>query len=1348
MKNRFFINKLGLVNFWYYDVEEFKLSNGNLLLRGSNGCGKSVTMQSFIPLLLDGNKSPERLDPFGTRARTIANYLLDEDDTEKTAYLYMEFKNGESDSYITLGMGMKAVKNKPVQSWYFIVSDGRRIGKDLLLYRNAGEMIPLTKKQLQNELKEGNFYTESQKTYMEMVNKYLFGFDDIESYEELLNLLISIRSPKLSKDFKPTEIYKILTDSLKVLSDEDLRPISDSMENMDSLKDSLDENKNSLRAINNIKYHYDRYNTSLLLEKSRKFADTYKKLKDNHKEQDNLNKSYKEFRIKVDDALKEREFKDDELKSAEEKYEKLINKEEFKSKKELEDIKKNIEENIKEKSKKENNLKDKNGKETETRYDIKEISDSTEIIEKELTEIMKELDDTAKEINMQQCIGIGTEDISVLTETDLDFCDDSIRKLEKKLKEAEVYFKKLENQKEKTEEALKELDDSEKENVIKKKDMERAEEILLTEKENYKVNINSLLNTNRLYTLDDKEKLKVFTSVDVIDDYNNIQDLNNVVQNYYNDKVNDKNACINIENKVIKEYKDKIRNIENEIEELKNNKEIEPERSEEVKANRKRLEKLNVKFMPLYKALNFNKDVNENIRNYVERSLDNMGLLDALVIDPKDKEKAMEFEEGMEDKYIFSNPNIMSYNLSSMLCVDKALKGDELFSEIDNVLQSIFLDNNGTTCLNEKGYYKIGIIEGRSSNDYEQKFIGEASRKRHREKIIEGKMQEIKEIVKLIDKHKLSIEIILKEIDILGNEYKLIPNTDSIYEGVRMVKDLENDLKNLDNKIIKLKEKEFAERQKLNDIKSELMASVQNLDNVKCIKDIEDSLEAADYYKENVTKAKIALNKFISKKSILKLRSDFLDDLLQDIDKLYYEINNLSEKIKSDTLKKNAIEDILSKCDISEIEKDMENCLNIKNNNPQIIKDLSTSIGSYQSSLDVIQGKIDDLVIKQENIKNECDLYENIFMEEYDLQYVCEKEDKEPYEICRKIISEAEESNDKNREHYSNNLTQAINTNSAMLREFNIKETTLFEHDEEDFNIKWFRQRRDFKGKIQGKDVNLLILKNEISKSIEELELLISEEERKVFEEILMNTISQKVKAKIFMSNNWVKKINELMSSMNTSSSLKLSLSWVPKKSESEGQLDISRIIEIFNRGDRNSDKDLRSLGKHFTEKVKEELRKYEGTGEVRNYHSIIKDVLDYRKWYEFKLYYVKNNERKKELTNNAFFQFSGGEKAMSMYIPLFSALYARYEKGRCDCPRIISMDEAFAGVDENNIRDMFRLLKELNLDYILNSQILWGDYDTVDNLAICELIREDNDDVVTVLKYLWNGKEKVLLDE
>ena len=32
-----------------YDQEEFEFLDGRMLLRGSNGSGKSVTMQSFIP---------------------------------------------------------------------------------------------------------------------------------------------------------------------------------------------------------------------------------------------------------------------------------------------------------------------------------------------------------------------------------------------------------------------------------------------------------------------------------------------------------------------------------------------------------------------------------------------------------------------------------------------------------------------------------------------------------------------------------------------------------------------------------------------------------------------------------------------------------------------------------------------------------------------------------------------------------------------------------------------------------------------------------------------------------------------------------------------------------------------------------------------------------------------------------------------------------------------------------------------------------------------------------------------------------------------------------------------------
>ena len=55
MNGNWQINRVGLIDFWYYDEEEFDFLDGRMLLRGANGSGKSVTMQSFIPLLLDGN---------------------------------------------------------------------------------------------------------------------------------------------------------------------------------------------------------------------------------------------------------------------------------------------------------------------------------------------------------------------------------------------------------------------------------------------------------------------------------------------------------------------------------------------------------------------------------------------------------------------------------------------------------------------------------------------------------------------------------------------------------------------------------------------------------------------------------------------------------------------------------------------------------------------------------------------------------------------------------------------------------------------------------------------------------------------------------------------------------------------------------------------------------------------------------------------------------------------------------------------------------------------------------------------------------------------------------------------
>ncbi|QDI90844.1 hypothetical protein EPH95_06355 [Salicibibacter halophilus] len=117
---------------------------------------------------------------------------------------------------------------------------------------------------------------QTQHEYMKLVNRHVFGFTTLDAYEELIKLLIQIRSPKLSKEFRPTAIYDILEAALPPLTDEDLRHLSDTIEQMDQTKqqmEQLDREREALRKLNNA---YDRYNQRLLADQVEEYqkADT------------------------------------------------------------------------------------------------------------------------------------------------------------------------------------------------------------------------------------------------------------------------------------------------------------------------------------------------------------------------------------------------------------------------------------------------------------------------------------------------------------------------------------------------------------------------------------------------------------------------------------------------------------------------------------------------------------------------------------------------------------------------------------------------------------------------------------------------------------------------------------------------------------------------------------------------------------------------------------------------------------------------------------------------------------------------------------------------------------------
>lgn len=303
MNSRWQANKIGLINFWYYDEQEFPFVKGRMLLRGSNGSGKSVTMQSVVPLLLDGNMSPERLDPFGSRDRKMSSYLLEENDgrEERTGYLYLEFKRKDSETYLTIGMGIRAKRNKPLDKWYFSLTDGRRIGKDFFLYKDMGEKVTLSKKELENRVAEGGRVFDRQADYMDYVNRQIFGFETADEYKEMVDLLIQLRTPKLSKDFKPSVINDILSDSLQPLSDEDLRPMSEAIENMDMMNMNLKGRKEARGAAEKINAVFQKYNKLLLCEKADRYERTKQRLQKAAAEQKAYEDKYAECNRKIEE---------------------------------------------------------------------------------------------------------------------------------------------------------------------------------------------------------------------------------------------------------------------------------------------------------------------------------------------------------------------------------------------------------------------------------------------------------------------------------------------------------------------------------------------------------------------------------------------------------------------------------------------------------------------------------------------------------------------------------------------------------------------------------------------------------------------------------------------------------------------------------------------------------------------------------------------------------------------------------------------------------------------------------------------------------------------------------------
>lgn len=251
--------RLGLVDLYHYDSEEFWFRDGHLLLRGNNGTGKSKVLSLTLPFLFDAQIKSSRVEPDGDPGKKMAWNLLMGKHERRIGYVWAEFgflgEDGHA-RFVTLGCGLSAVAARAqVDPWYFVAADAR-IGESLWLTSPQG--VVLNRDRLQEALGGHGQVFPNAESYRRAVDERLFRLGATR-YGALMDTLIQLRQPQLSKRPDEANLSEALTEALPPLPAELLGDVADALNQLEEYRQELESFEALAKAVGQFNQRYRIY---------------------------------------------------------------------------------------------------------------------------------------------------------------------------------------------------------------------------------------------------------------------------------------------------------------------------------------------------------------------------------------------------------------------------------------------------------------------------------------------------------------------------------------------------------------------------------------------------------------------------------------------------------------------------------------------------------------------------------------------------------------------------------------------------------------------------------------------------------------------------------------------------------------------------------------------------------------------------------------------------------------------------------------------------------------------------------------------------------------------------------
>ncbi len=227
--------RAGIVGLWRYWDETFVFHRGRLLLRGPNGSGKSMALELLLPFVLDADSSPTRLTSAArSRGSLYERVMTGGADGNRTGFVWVEFSRG--DDVFTVGARIRAKESTRKTDLNFFTTS-QSVGSELQLIDES--RVPLSRKDLAAAIGDRGRVHDSAEEHRAAVREVLFPGFSSDRYASVVTALLALRKEKLSQNLDLDKLSEVLSEALPSLDDHDLAAVAEGFERLDRRRSEL-----------------------------------------------------------------------------------------------------------------------------------------------------------------------------------------------------------------------------------------------------------------------------------------------------------------------------------------------------------------------------------------------------------------------------------------------------------------------------------------------------------------------------------------------------------------------------------------------------------------------------------------------------------------------------------------------------------------------------------------------------------------------------------------------------------------------------------------------------------------------------------------------------------------------------------------------------------------------------------------------------------------------------------------------------------------------------------------------------------------------------------------------------